>query len=45
MIAKVLGVAKAAVCWHCKQYHVNATFPVSNGRPPIFSHAERDDLI
>jgi hypothetical protein len=24
MTAKVLGVAMATVCWHCKQYRVNA---------------------
>jgi hypothetical protein len=45
MIAKVLGIAKATVCWHCKQHRVNAISRVSNGRPPILCHAGRDDLV
>jgi hypothetical protein len=45
MTAKGLGIAKATVSWHCKQHRVNATFPVSNGRPLILSFAERNELV
>jgi hypothetical protein len=41
--AKVHGIAKDTGCWHCRQYRVNATCPVSNGGQPIPWHAERDD--
>jgi hypothetical protein len=44
MVAKVFGVAKATLCWHCKQHRVRATSPVSNGHPAILSHAEKDGL-
>jgi hypothetical protein len=36
MIARVLGVAKATVCWHCKQYWVNATSPIAKKRPVAY---------
>jgi hypothetical protein len=29
MTAQVLGVALATVCWHCKQYRVNAIFRIA----------------
>jgi hypothetical protein len=44
LAAKVAGITKTTVCWHCKQNRANLISPVSNVRTPILSHAESDDL-